>query len=485
MRVAIVALLLLAGSGPVRAADLKITPGAAVSETYTDNVLLVTGDGDRNSDLITTVSPTLQVRGQGARANLNLNYAPQHTFHQVVTERDGTQHNLVGSGRAELWEKVFFIDTQASISQAIANSTGPIVNSPAGQEANRTTVKALNLSPSFRHHFGTWVDTESRISQNIVSQDSGTATTGTANLAGQNTKAITESVHIGSGRRFTLLLWSLDVNSSKTTDDTDLPAKHNDSIDTNYTYVVNRNLSLLSGLGYQKVKDATLLKPPKGVTWNVGAAVRPSLLTSFKATTGERDGGSTTNVEATHRLSSRTSITASYNENLQTSQQQISQSLNFLTLDANGVLIDSRTGLPFVPGTTDFGLQNTTFRQQVFRLGMSGSRRRNTFSGGINWEKRNTEATGIIETVVGGNLQFTRQLTHLSSGTLSLGYRKHNYGTTDGRKDDEISGSFSYAYQIFKDVDARLTYNLTLTKSSVSTNDLKENSFTLALVKRF
>ena len=478
MRVAIVALLLAAGSGPGRAADLKITPGAAVSETYTDNVLLVTGDGDRNSDLITTVSPTLQVRGQGARANINLNYAPQHTFHQVATERDGTQHNLIGSARAELWEKVFFIDTQASISQAIANTNGPNIGSPAGQEVNRTTVKALNLAPSFRHHFGTWVDTESKISQNIVSQDSGTAAAGTANLPGQNTKTLTESVHLGSGRRFTTLLWSVDLTSSKTSDDTDLPAKHRDSLDTNYTYVVNRNLSLLSGLGYQKVEDSTLLKPPKGVTWNVGAAVRPSLLTSFKATTGERDGGTTTSVEATHRLSSRTTITANYNESLQTSQQQISQSLNFLTLNASGVLIDSRTGLPFVPGSTDFGLQSSTFRQQIFQLQMSGTRRRNTFSGGINWEKRNTEATGVTETVVGGNLQFTRQLTHSSSGTVTFGYRSRNFGTADGRKDDEVSGSFSYAYQIFKDVDARLTYNLSLTKSTVSTNDLKENSVT-------
>jgi hypothetical protein len=83
------------------------------------------------------------------------------------------------------------------------------------------------------------------------------------------------------------------------------------------------------------------------------------------------------------------------------------------------------------------------------------------------------------------DMQFTRQLTHISSATASISYRKHEYGTADGRKDDEIGGSLSYAYQLLKDVDARMTYNLTLIRSSVSVNDLKENSFTLALVKRF
>jgi uncharacterized protein (PEP-CTERM system associated) len=478
-------LLCLAGAGPVRA-DVKITPGLAVSETYTDNVRLVTGDGDRSSDFITSLSPSVKLRSQGGRINLNLDYAPQYNLHQVATERNGLQQNLLGAGHAELWQRAFFLDTQASISQAIANSTGPVVNSVAGQEVNRTTVKALNVTPIFRHHFGTWVDTESRITGSIVDQDGGSASNGTAGLQAQNTQTLSESLHIGSGRRFTTFLWAVDLFSSKTTDDSGLGDRHRDTLDTNYSYVWNRYLSLLAGVGYEKLKDPTLLQDFKGPTWNVGASWRPSLLTSIQATTGDRDDTRTTNVSATHRLSSRTSITASYNESLQTSAQQISQSLNFLTLDPNtGVLIDSRTGQPFVPGSTEFGLQKSTFRQHQLQIRFSGSRRRNSFSGGITWEKRNTESTGVTETVAGMDMQFTRQLTHISSATASISYRKHEYGTADGRKDDEIGGSLSYAYQLLKDVDARMTYNLTLIRSSVSVNDLKENSFTLALVKRF
>lgn len=479
------AALLLAAPAAVRAANVKITPGAAVSQTFTDNVNLTTGNGDRASDYITTLSPSLQVRGQGARVNLNLNYTPNYNIYQVATDKSGLQNNLLASGRAELWEKVFFIDTQASISQVIANSTGPVSNSPAGLQRNRTSVQAANVTPSFRHHFGTLVETESRITESIVNQDAGTVQNGSAGLPGQNTKSLTESVHVGSGRHFTVLLWSLDLSTNKTSDDSGQGAKFRDTLDTNYTYVLSRSFSLLSGVGYQKVKDPTLVNPPKGLTWNVGAAYTPSLRTSIRATTGDRDNTTTSNVQATHRLSSRTTITANYNESLQTSQQQISQSLNFLTLDPNGVLIDSRTGQPFVPGSNDFGLQNSTFRQQVMQLRMTGSRRRNTFSAGLDWERRNTESTGVTEKIIGGDVQFTRQLTHISSGTLSLSYRSHDYGTADDRKDDEIRGSLSYAYQIFKDVDARLTYNLTWTKSSVSTNNLTENSFTLALVKRF
>ena len=468
-----------------RAADVKITPGIAVSETYTDNVNLTTGNGDRNSDYITIVSPTLQVRGIGARASFNLNYAPQYDYHQVATDRNGIQQNLLGSGHAELWQRVFFLDSQASISQAIANSTGPISNSPAGQEVNRTEVKAFNISPYFRHHFGTWANTEARITDSVVSQGSGSQSAGTANLQGQNTNTLTESFHFGSGRRFTTLLWALDLASSKTTYDTGLGDKSKDTVDTNYTYIINRQFSLLGGVGYEDVKDPTVLQPPKGITWNAGGTWSPSPLTSVRATTGERDGGNATNVQAIHRFSSRTEITANYSDSLQTSQGLISQSLNFLTVDANGVLIDSRTGLPFVPGSTQFGLQNNTFRQKALRVRLIGSRRRNTFSGGINWENRKTEATGITDTVAGGDIQFTRQLSRISTGTVALSYGRHDYGTADGRKDDEISGALSYAYRLVKDADARLTYNLTWRKSNVSSQDLTENSVTLALVKRF
>jgi uncharacterized protein (PEP-CTERM system associated) len=466
------------------AADVKITPSVAVSETFTDNVDLTTGDGDRKSDYITTISPGLKVRGVGARANFNLNYAPQYNYHQVATDRNGIQQNLLASGHAELWQRVFFLDSQASINQAVANSTGAISNSPAGQEVNRTEVKAFNISPSFRHHFGAWANTEARITDAVVSNDSGSQSAGTAGLQGQTTNTLTESFHIGSGRHFTTLLWALDLNNSKTSYDIGL-VKTRKTLDTNYTYIVNRQFSLLAGIGYEDIKDPTLPEPPKGVTWNAGAAWRPSLLTSIRATTGERDGGDATNVEAMHRFSGRTTITANYNDSLQTSQGLISQSLNFLTVDSNGVLVDTRTGLPFVAGSTEFGLQNNTFRQKTFRLRLIGSRKRNTFSGGIDWESRKTELTGITETVTGGDFQLTRELSRVSTGTVALGYHRRDHGTPDGRKDDELSGVLSYAYRLVKDADVRLTYDLTWRKSNISSQDLTENSITLALIKRF
>lgn len=478
------AALLFVGCICAHAADVKITPGIAVSETYTDNVNLTTGDRDRNSDYITIVSPTLQVRGVGARANFNLNYAPQYDYHQVATDQNGIRQNLLGSGHAELWRRVFFLDSQASIGQTVANSTGPISNSPAGQEVNRTEVRAFNISPYFRHHFGTWANTEARITDSVVSQDSGSQSAGTSGLQRQNTNTLNESFHVGSGRRFTTLLWSLDLVSSKTTFDTGLD-KSKDTVDTNYTYVFSRQFSLLAGVGYEDIKDPTLPQPPKGVTWNAGGAWSPSLLTYIRATTGERDGGNATTVDARHRFSRRTEVTANYSDSLQTSQSLISQSLNFLTVNSSGVLVDSRTGLPFVPGSTQFGLQNETFRQKALQIRLVGSRRRNTFSGGLDWESRKTEATGVTDTVAGGDFQFTRQLSRISTGTVALSYHRHNYGTSEGRKDDEISGVLSYAYRLVKDADARLTYNLTWRKSNISSDDLTENSVTLALVKRF
>jgi uncharacterized protein (PEP-CTERM system associated) len=161
--------------------------------------------------------------------------------------------------------------------------------------------------------------------------------------------------------------------------------------------------------------------------------------------------------------------------------------LGFLAPDpANpGGLIDTRTNEPFVPSDSDFGLQDPTFRQQVFQLRATGSRRRNDFSGGLVWEKRNTEATGVIESIVGGDVALTRRMSRRSSGSISFGYRATDFGTADSRKDDEITAALSYRYDIFKDVEGSLTYNLTRRNSNVADEDFVENVISIRLNKRF
>src|SRR5690606_31687847 len=120
------------------------------------------------------------------------------------------------------------------------------------------------------------------------------------------------------------LLWGLTVLNSKTTNEGDEPTERERRIDTDYTYIINRHVSLLAGLGYEDIEDPTLGSQPKGVTWSAGFALQPSSRTSMRFTAGERNGGSNFDFEGSHILSARTSIQATYRESIETSQGQTS-----------------------------------------------------------------------------------------------------------------------------------------------------------------
>jgi uncharacterized protein (PEP-CTERM system associated) len=154
--------------------------------------------------------------------------------------------------------------------------------------------------------------------------------------------------------------------------------------------------------------------------------------------------------------------------------------------DANNNPIDTRTGGPVTDDTTNgLGLSESTFRQQIFRLGFSGTRRRNSFNGGGFWEERDTESTGIKEKSYGGNLSMRRRLSSRLNGSVGIAVIVTDFGDADKREDIDYSGSTSLSYQVRNDIRATLTYNLTLTKVNNAPEDLLENSVSIGLTKSF
>ncbi|NKB21356.1 MAG: TIGR03016 family PEP-CTERM system-associated outer membrane protein [Alphaproteobacteria bacterium] len=463
-----------------RAGDWKLTAGLGVTESFSDNIDLASDGQDANSDLITRVTPRISLRGTGGRGFLNFNLSRSESFHRLDSTRDSSNNNLLGSGQVEIWNRIAFIDAQASITQQVVDSSAATSNSVAGQNVNRTETIAYNISPFFRHHFGAWAETESRTTISGVK---------TASSASDDTTTISNHLTISSGRRFTSFQWGLVSLNSKTKSSDDSPSTKTTRIDGNVTYVLHRKLSLLSGVGYERIEDPSLTTEPKGMNWNVGFSARPSSKTDLRFTIGDRNDTTTIDFQGSHRLSPRTTITANFSETLQTTEQQITNDLSFLTLDpsGSGTLIDSRTGSVFTGSTDAFGIQNDTFRQQVFRLQMSGRHRRNTYVGGFFWESRKTDSTNITETVLGSNLSLSRRLSTRSSGSLGLTYRNTDFGTVDLRTEDELLINAGYNYRIKDDLTAALAYNLTVRKvnNAADPADLKENSVSLSLSKSF
>lgn len=467
----------LAGLAPLAlAGEWDITAGLGVRETYTDNAGLAEDNGDRETDFITNVMPSLSVRGTGARASLNLDFNHDQLFFANDEGRNHSSNTLSASGRAELWEKVVFIDGTASLSRQVVDSRRASSNSDAGQSINRSKVRSFDVSPYFLHHLGTWVETETRIRYGVVTNDA-------ASVSNNTTRA--EFFRASSGRRFTQMLWSGTVNRVKEAKSGATPTRRSLNADSEFTFIVNRNWGLIGGAGYEDIEDGTLNRQPKGLTWKAGLSITPGPRSSLRATYGRRFKESNISVDLSHRLSARTRFTATFVETQQTSQQQINQDLSFLTTDADGTLIDERTGLPFVAGDSNFGFQSSTFRQRRFNAVLSGERRRNTFSLGATWESRKTDLTGIDETVISGNAAVGRRLTRRTTVNLSASYRNTDFGDAAGRIDNFFTVQGDLSYRIFKSANAVLTYTRTQRRSNADGNGLTENAVVLGLRQEF
>jgi uncharacterized protein (PEP-CTERM system associated) len=457
--------------------DWTITPTISVSETFSDNANLANNDADPNSDFLTQVSPGISIVGQGGRGSLNLNYSLNQTFSHRDVQDTETNNNLAATGQVEVWNRIAFIDMNASIGQAIERTNGAASNSIAGQNVNRTETRNASISPFFLHHFGTWVETESRFTLSGFSTESDTV---------EDSRTMSEQLRINSGRRFTQFTWSIDTLNSKTQNNDDEPSSRQRRVDGNVTYILSSKVSLLGGVGYEDIEDTDLDSQPSGLTWNAGIALQPSPRTSARLTYGKRDGENSFDFEASHRLSSRTEITASYSESIETSQRQFANDFSNLFPIGGGQAIDLTSGaIVNLASLEAFGLEEDTFRQRVFRLNISGSRRRNTFGGGLFYEEREFEFTDRIEKAYGGNLSLSRQLSNRLNGNINLSYTHTDSGDVNQRVEDEINASTGVSYQVRNDLRANLTYNLTFNKVNNAPDDLIENSVTLGLTKSF
>lgn len=462
--------------GIARAGDWTVTPRASLTSIFTDNANTATDREDRNSDLLITAAPGVSISGTGGRFSLTLNYSHTEFMSYQDTADQTATNTLAANGRAELYDRVAFMDATSSISRQVIDSARPVSSVDTGSSNNRTTVQTASLQPYFLHHFGTWLETESRSGLNV---------TRTLNDEVAETKEIRETVNFNSGRRFSVFTFSGSLDDRKTIRDAGAPSSDEMTATTNYRYRIYPGFSLLSSLGWENIDDASLTTEPKGMTWNAGFAVQPNSRSSFELTYGTKYQEQNINFSGNYALSNRTSIAASYTETLTSSERRLNEDLSFIVDNGTGVLIDSRTGQIYNPANSNFDFQTSLFRQQVFTLSASTTRRRTSYTAGINWERRKTDSTGIKEEVMGAELSASRPINSRLSATLSTSFTHRDFGTEDERVDRVASFSAGLTYVLTQNTNTALRYARNQTQSSEGANNFHDNTVTLSLIHTF
>jgi uncharacterized protein (PEP-CTERM system associated) len=467
-------------SGVVQAAEWRITPIIQVTEAYNSNID-VSARGTEISDYITNVSPGVGVRGSGRQLTLNADYSPEFLFFADESSRNEVRQQFSGFANSELVQQRLFLDVSGTVSRHEVGQTLPAGQTELTANNNLRQVIVADVSPSYRQHFGSYADAEVRFRHDRVSVDANQVSDTTTNEV---------SLAVISGEEFSVLKWQLSGQQSHTDRDGGAAGAANSDIrrrlgKADFEYAVAAGLGLIAGVGHEEIKDSTLREPIDGLIWDAGFVYRPSRATSLRATHGERFEQPNTSVALSHAFTPRTVLTASYAESVETSQGLLQGRLGNIGLDETARLVNSTTQQPFTVRDDAFGLTNTAFRQEVYKVALDMTRGRSTYRLSAFRDTREFDVATGTATSTGGSLGFTRALTRWLNGSLNATYRRAQFDTPAGRTDASWTVQGALRYQISESLEASLSAEHSQRENSFNDFESAQSLVAIRLAKKF
>lgn len=444
----------IAAISPVCAGEWEIDPVLQVQETLTDNVRIQADD--EQADLISTVSAGLTARGRGRRAQLNLDYLGSYDKYIEADDLDGLRHRLSGIGSVEVVEDNLFVDSRASIQErAVSRGAG----GPATQrtsDTNNVRVVNYSVSPYLRNAFGGWARSELRyrFAQTLF------LNTAAGQASGEPNNAVSNEVlaRVDSGREFTRFNWTLEGEFVRNDPEQDEAFTRRTARATG-RYRIDRVWSPLARIGYEKISDPDISdEANSGLIWSVGARVTPGPRTLLQAEYGERFGGKNISAEANYVVSPFTTVSASYQESIQTQQSTLVADLSGLVVTETGLIIDPGTGQVLDPSEIDVDLVDSAFEQKRLNIVLTGERGRNRFNLSGFAIQRDFSPGGTDETVIGARGQFQRQLSRQTALNMSANYSATIDSRLPGGEDWILSGNVGLDHQLAPGLTGGVSY---------------------------
>jgi uncharacterized protein (PEP-CTERM system associated) len=297
-----------------RAAEWDPIARLTLGTILTDNVRLggtgavgglgVAPTGNTQSDLIFTTNPTIGLRGQSGRTNVNVLYSPVIRGYLNESVPDTLVNNLNGRGTFEAVDNFLFIDANARITQTEISPFGGVANDPALINTNRTEARSIGLAPNIRGRFvdGGQYTVRHALQYTTFSQGAfseSLSNTTTANASGAPGRFVLPSVDY---RHTTNDLAGTRVTTS-------------DFIRARATFQVDGTLQPYVQAGYEDNRFRT--SSVSGATYGAGLQWRPSPRTQFSALVEKRFFGTSYLVNGSHRMGlSSLSLRASRAEQL-------------------------------------------------------------------------------------------------------------------------------------------------------------------------
>ena len=274
------------GSDPKPA--LSIVPRVSVIETLTDNVRL--SNADKQSDLVTEVSPGVRINSEGRRLRGFLDYSLDKIGYAKNSSANQYQRALNTAGTLEAIDNWAYLDFGGSISQQTISAFGTPSIGNTSINTNRAEVSSYRLSPNLRGRLGNMANYEAHYAWTTTSSNSAGFT---------NVKGVDGVVKINGDSAIQGLGWSavaqqqtIDYSAGRRTED--------EQLILGLSYAVNSQLRINYLAGREANNYTSLDKQSHGVS-GFGANWSPSTTTTLSASRYNHSFGSTYDLSFVHR----------------------------------------------------------------------------------------------------------------------------------------------------------------------------------------
>jgi len=491
IRPALAGLAALAVAGAAWAdPGITVTPSIGLNQSYTDNTF---GLQKSEPDLVTQISPGLNINGETARTRINFSYQPTYNHFDLGRSPDRVDQNLNTEGQVIPITNELVVDFQGS-----ANEAGATANSSNQQgiiipAANQVLYYLGTVTPHLTERYHDLATLDLIYSIN----SSNTSVVGTPALINQgitstNSLGQDAELAIGSGESFGRFGLRADFKHS-TSSGSGANTESTTDVDVlGGSYQIDRVYSLSGSLGYQAIdypaNGETLPYHSEGLTWSVGLSITPNELSTISLGYGKQQGAYNPSIQVGYALGPLTTVTASYLVSVQNQLSSVLQNTRFLTFDQFGNAVDSRTGLPFSAVNQSFGSQNVLFRDKPALISISHQLVRSSISLTAQYEVR-TSLTGPLmsDEVFGTTISYTRELTPLIQGNVRLGYTQSTstgLGSLTGHN-ESISVSAALFYQLSDSVTINVIEDYFNNTSGLAVNGSKNQQLSVGLRKSF
>lgn len=479
---AAVALPMLATAVPVRA-ELLVTPYVTTSVTYTDNVDF---EPEKRSDVLPVVTLGVRATQRGRRASANLDAS----LNGAYSVRDADFHlfglgSLFGTGTAELVTDLLFVDAEAGVSREVIDQSYGASAREYDLGQNSTFVQRYAVSPYLRYRFGSFADGETRV--RLAYLGAGTETIGNAVQA-----VFTQT--LSSGPNLQRFLWKLTGQYSTTIEDaTDeeyavpsgtrrlqiLTIKNDDE------YVLNRNWSLLAGVGYESIRDNFVIDDINGIIWDAGVRFQAARRFALTLKYGWRYDRPNWFADLAYTIGPRTELRAGYTRTLETDQQRFLADLAFIGVSPDGVLIDTRTGQPVEENRQRFTLRNDFMLRDRAFVRLTHQQRRNNFVLEGFFDSRESYTRPYRDQSTGVLFGWSRALAPQLAGGVSLQYERAALGDIEGRIDHRYTVQATLTRTFGPRVYGSLNYSFRHYDRNQGAGNITENAVTVSLTRTF